>query len=101
MIEKHFSTIITFAAVVGIVFGAINYFATAADLQLVQLRLDQKIVSDQLFDVQRQVWALEERNIPHGSDCTSWPDPRDREQYKKLKVNLEELQTKQDRLMKK
>jgi len=101
VIKDYLSTIIAFAAVVGLTLGAISYFATAADLQLVQLRLDQKIVNDQLFDVQRQVWVLEERNIAHGPDCALWPDARDREQYRRLKVNLEDLRMKQDKLLRK
>lgn len=93
--------IIAVGVVVGLVLGALNYFATAHDLEMVQLRLEQKVVSDQLFDTQKQAWALEERNRAHGSDCSRWPDDRDREQYRKLKSQLDELQKKQDRLIKK
>lgn len=66
-LKENLQVIIAFAAVVGLVLGAINYFATAADLEITQVRLEQKIVADQQFSVQQQIWALEERNIKHGS----------------------------------
>lgn len=100
-LRDYLGVIIALAAVIGIVMGGLNYFATAKDLELVQLRLDQKIVNDQLFDAQRQVWVLEERNAAYGSDCSRWPDKRDREQYRQLKVRLDELQKRQDHLLKK
>lgn len=93
--------IIAFGVVCGMVLGALSYFATAHDLEMVQLRVDQKIVGDQLFDTQKQLWAVEERNRAHGSDCSRWPDDRDREQYRVLKMQLDELRKQQDRLIKK
>jgi membrane peptidoglycan carboxypeptidase len=99
-LKEYFGTIIAFAMVIGIVAGGLAYFAKAADLELVQLRLDQKIVSDQMYDTDKQIWILEERNRAY-ADCRQWPDERDREQYRKLKAQQEELQKKQDRLLKK
>lgn len=100
-LKEHFQVIIAFAAVCGLVLGAVNYFATASDLELVQVRLDQKIVADQAFAVQQQIWAIEERNAKHGADCTRWPDERDRRQYKELKAQSEMLNEKQKAMMKK
>lgn len=99
-LKEYLGTIITFAAVVGLVLGALSYFATAEELQLVQLRLEQKIVADQQFTVQQQIWNLEERNAKSGSDCTRWPDERDRRQYKELKAQVEMLNEKQKAMMK-
>ena len=99
-LKDYLGVIVTFAAVVGIVCGAMSYFAKASELELVQLRLEQKIVSDQVFDIQKQTWALEERNRQYGGDCSRWPDERDREQYRKLKAQLLELEKRQDRLRK-
>jgi hypothetical protein len=100
-LKDYFGLIIAFAGVVGIVLGALSYFATAEDLQLVQTRLEQKIVADQQFTVQQQIWALEERNLKHGADCSHWPDERDRKQYKELKAQYEMLNEKQKAMMKK
>jgi len=93
--------IIAVGVVVGLVLGALSFFATAEEVQLVQLRLDQKIVSDQQFTVQQQIWNLEERNQKYGADCTRWPEERDRRQYKELKAQHELLTDKQKAMMKK
>lgn len=100
-LKDYFGLIIAFAATIGIVLGAVNYFAKASDVELVQLRLEQKIVADQAYDAQKQIWALEERNKDFGSDCSRWPDARDREQYRKLKNDLTDLQKQKDSLKKK
>jgi hypothetical protein len=99
-LKEYLGLIVALAAVIGIVSGGLAYFAKAADLELVQLRLDQKIVADQMYDTQKQVWALEDRNRAY-ADCRQWPDERDREQYRVLKMRLDELQKKQDVLIKK
>jgi hypothetical protein len=100
-LKEYCTTIIAIVGVLGLLGGGLAYFAKASDLEMVQLRLDQKIVTDQVLDVQRQLWAIEERNIRHGSDCTKWPDERDRKQYKELKAQYEMLQTRQKDVMKK
>jgi hypothetical protein len=100
-IKEYLGLIITIAAVIGVVAGGLAYFAKAEDLQLVQQRLDQKIVADQAYDTQKRVWALEERNREFGTDCSRWPDARDREQYRELKVKLEELDKQQYKMIRK
>jgi len=100
-LRDYLALIIAAAAVIGIVAGGLSYFAKAEDLQLVQMRLDQKIVADQAYDTQKRVWALEERNREFGTDCSRWPDARDREQYRELKVKLEELDKQQNKLIRK
>jgi hypothetical protein len=91
--------IIAVGVIVGMVLGAMAYFATAEDLQFVQQRLDQKIVADQQFTVQQQIWNLEERNLKYGPECSKWPDERDRKQYKELKAQVEMLNEKQKKMM--
>lgn len=98
--KDYLGVIIALAAVVGTVSGGLSYFARASDLQLVQLRLDQKIVADQLWTVQQQIWAIEDRNRQHGADCNRWPDERDIRQYRELKIQMDQLQQKQRTLMK-
>ena len=99
--KKVLESVIAFGVVVGMVLGALSYFATAEELQLVQVRLEQKIVADQQFTVQQQMWNLEERNHLHGADCSMWPEERDRRQYKELRGQLEMLMEKQKVMMKK
>jgi len=84
-----------------IIVGGLAYFAKAEDLRLVQLRLDQKIVSDQLYTTQQQVWELEERNRDYGIEPYKWPDKRDRDRYKTLRLQLDKLQLKEETLLKK
>ncbi len=100
-LKEYLGVVVILLAIAASISGGLAYFAKAADLQLVQVRLDQKIVGDQLYETQKAIWALEERNVKHTSDCSQWPDSRDREQYKKLKAQQEELQKKQDALIKK
>jgi|OpeIllAssembly_1097287.scaffolds.fasta_scaffold1185872_1 uncharacterized protein YlxW (UPF0749 family) len=111
-LKDYCGVLISLAAVIGLVLGAMNYFAKASDVavgqanlqqrvDLVELRLEQKIVNDQAYDTQKQVWTLEERNKDYGSDCSKWPDARDREQYRRLKNDLDELQKQKDNLKKK
>jgi len=99
---KEYSTVIIALVAAGsIVMGGLSYFAKAEDLRLVQLRLDQKIVSDQLHDVRKQMWTLEDRHREDGRDCLDWHDERDRQQYRELEVQFEGLKLRQDELMKK
>ena len=77
------------AILVGMVFGAVTYFATAADVQLVAMRLDQKILADQINQIRAMLWQLEDRN--GGSDCTKWFNQADKTQYRRLKMELEKL----------
>jgi hypothetical protein len=83
----------------GFLWGGMNYFARAADLQLVELRLDQKIMSDQIINTKRQMWQLEERN-KSCKEINEWDD-RDRKQYKELDMDLQMLMKKQDAMIKK
>lgn len=91
--------IIALAAVVGIVLGGMAYFAKADDLQLVELRLDQKIVSDQVRQVQQRVWTLEERNKDR--PYSEWSNTDEKKEYKALKDDLEMLKVRQKELIKK
>lgn len=82
-------TVVTIGVLIGMVVGGINYFASARDLQLVEVRLDQKIVSDQIMQVQNRIWQLEDRY--KGTSCVNWPSSDDRMEYRRLKEQLEKL----------
>ncbi len=77
------------AILCSMVFGAVTYFATAADVQLVAMRLDQKILADQINQIRQMMFALEDRN--GGSDEAKWYNDYDRQQYRALKIQLEQL----------
>jgi hypothetical protein len=107
-LRENLQLIITLATVIGIVITSTAYFAKASELKalkeeliLTQIRLDQKIVSDQAYETQKQIWALEEKNTKYGSDCTRWPDERDRKAYKELKAEHQELVEQKKVMMKK
>jgi hypothetical protein len=46
-------------AVVSVCFALNNYVAKDAELQLVAMRLDQKIIQDNIRSLQQQIWDLE------------------------------------------
>lgn len=81
-------TVIAVGVVTGMVLGAINYFASATDLQMVAQRLDQKITGDAILDIQKRMWQLEDRN--GGRDCTRWRSEHDRNEYRKLQLEYEQ-----------
>lgn len=96
-LKDYLQTIIALAAVIALVLGALSYFATAQDLQLVEMRLDQKIVTDQMLDLKRQKWQLEDRNREKGPNCINW-EPKERDEYRRLQDQLEQLQERAKKL---
>lgn len=106
-LREYFGFIIAAAAVVGIVSGGMAYFAKASELEelrvevrLTQVRLEQKVVSDQIYDLQKRVHMIEDRNRAFGADCRSWPDQRERDEYRVLQMQLDELKGKQNQMIK-
>ena len=86
-------TIISVCVLFGFAFGAITYFATAEDLDMLAMRLDQKILDDRIFTIQKRIWQLEDR-YPQQPDCRTWTGPtapRDREEYRRLLMELNKL----------
>jgi hypothetical protein len=89
--------IVALIVVAGFMWGAVAYFASAKDLNLVDMRLEQKIVGDGILGLTMQMGQLEAK---HGSqDCSTWSDSRDREQYQRLEVQIEALKKKQDAII--
>jgi len=80
---------IAFTTLVAAVTGGVTYFAKDSDLKLVEMRLDQKIRNDQMYDIQMQLWKFEDRY--EGSPLSDWPH-EDRERYRQLKYRFNELQ---------
>jgi len=92
-LREMMGIIITVGALTTMIVGALTYFATAKDLQLVQLRLEEKILTDRVMDLKKQMWQLEEKNRKYGSDFRIWPDERDRKEYRLLQSELDDART--------
>ena len=69
--------------------AAVEYFAKDAELALVAGRLDQKIQSDQMWQVQQRLWQLEDRN--QARDCNDYRNEPDKCECRMLKLRLEIL----------
>lgn len=88
------------AVLVGIIaglFGATNYFATASDLKVTNQRLEYKIVSDQILNVEERVFIIETRhnvNVPGAIPIPMAPDVL--ETYHRLLKQLKRLYKEQD-----
>jgi hypothetical protein len=98
-LKDYLGLIIAFGAVIAVISGGMAYFAKADDLRMVEMRLDQKIVSDQVSQVQARVWQLEDRN--QGKPCSDWRSQDEKDEYRKLQEQLRMLQERQKLLMKK
>jgi hypothetical protein len=91
--------VVAVIVILGAALGAIEYFAKADELELVDMRLEQKIVGDSISNLTRQMWQLEDK---YGNkNCSTWSDPRDRERYRNLNLQLEQLKKKQDAIIRK
>ena len=100
MKKKDIIEIIALAVVIfGAVWAGIAYFASAKDLKLVEMRLDLKIIGDSIMTVNEQIWKLEDK-YP-GQACSTWNDNADREKYRRLKLQRDALQKKQDTIINK
>lgn len=96
MAKKIYSVIGAIAVLVGIIFGVNAYetkFATAedikqirCDIELLGERLENKILEDKIHDLNRRVWALEDR---YGGDGVLLAPTEVRSQYRELKQVLE------------
>ena len=88
--------VIAVCILVGMIVGGLNYLAKAEDLQLVEMRLDQKIVSDQIMQLQEQARWLENKNY---GPCVNWTNKRNKDEYQKLQEQIEMLKRKRDALI--
>ncbi len=85
--------VIAVGILLGMIMGGISYFATASDLKLVELRLEQKIVNDQVMQLKQRMWQLEDRN--KSKEYINWKDERDKQEYRMLENTLQDLQKQQ------
>jgi len=85
--------VIAVGVLLGMIMGGISYFATASDLKFVELRLEQKIVNDQIIQLKQRMWQLEDRN--KSKEYIKWKDDKDKQEYRILENTLEDLQKQQ------
>jgi len=91
-VREKLAVLVVLVTITGAVFGALEYFARAADVaewedrmevqyeQLAQ-RLERKILQDDIRAIAQRLWQLEDR---YGNEpLVNWPQ-RDRDEYRKL-----------------
>lgn len=75
-------------ALFGSTAAGLDYFAKASDLELVAVRLEQKILADRQEDTQKRLWQLQDRNNGE-RDCAAWTNEADRAECRLLKLKIE------------
>ena len=83
--------------IAGVMWGSVQYFASAEELTLVDMRLEGKIVGDSIYNLYNQKSQLE---VKWGNDvCSSWVGNGahvDRERYLRIQTQLKQLELKQE-----
>lgn len=99
---------IAITTIVGMLFKVDGRYAKAIDIdqleqytqqhiQKVEKRLDLKILQDQLADVRKRIWALEDR---YDNNINKMPQET-KEEYRKLKEEKKELESKIEKIIEK
>ena len=88
-IKEYFEPLIAVGVAVGLIVGAITYFATAEDMKFVQNRLDQKIQFDRMSDTKRMMYEIRREN--KDKPFEKWPI-KDQKLYQELELQLEDTQ---------
>jgi hypothetical protein len=87
--------IISLGVITGMIFGAINYFAKAEELRMVEMRLDQKILKDRRADYDE--WIFQKEEQCKKKRCTE----EELNQIRQWKLEQKEVQEQLDQLKKK
>lgn len=85
--QKILSIVIALAAVFSLGYKVQAIYARADRLVLVEMRLEQKILSDERFDKQRRIWSLEEQYKRH-------PEPETKEEIRMLQQEIHDIDQK-------
>jgi len=88
-IKDCLEPIIAIGVAVGLILGAITYFATAEDMKFVQNRLEQKIQFDRMSDTKRMMYEIRRENKDKSFE--KWP-VKDQKMYQELELQLEDSQ---------
>ncbi len=91
--NKYLTTIVALLAIVGGVFGAVTYFASASDLQATEQRLNNYILGDRYAQVQERIWKIEDRYELGTSRSRAMPQSV-KEELRELRKELELLKAK-------
>ena len=101
LLRDNLSTIaVLFTLIVGII-GATTYFAKASDLVAFKKVVEYKFLGDQILDVEKRIWVIEDRyriNMP-GAQPIPMPVTV-QETYRRLQKTLKELMMRQEALLK-
>jgi hypothetical protein len=88
--NKVLSYILSILALVSILFGSYTYidnrYALSSEVDKIKMRLDYKIVSDQLSVTQERLWKIEDRYKGKEMDITT------KEEYRKLQQSKVEAE---------
>ena len=87
-------------AIIGAVMGVNTYFAKAADLKLVDMRLEQKVISDASIQTEARKWQLLDRNN-NARDCSDIKNEKDKEECRALEQKIKEFDKRNQILMEK
>ena len=93
-IVKFKNTIIAITTIVALAFSGNAYLAKAKDLQLLAMRVEQKIVNDQIYNLQERLYNYEDR---HGCvDLQGCKDMMSPEQFKIYRLWRDQLKCLRD-----
>lgn len=77
------------SVILGATFFIDSRYAQSADVQMIEQRLDQKIIQDKADNLQQRIWKLEDR---FGSEKNMKSEVKD--VYRELKEDLKKLELK-------
>ncbi len=86
--------------IIGAIVGVNAYFAKASDLELVEMRLEQKIITDASMQTEARMWKVLDRN-DNAKSCTDIRDDKDKEECRSLEQKVRELDKRNKVLMEK
>jgi len=97
MNSEMIKTAVQICILTGFIFGGIIHFAPASELKLVEMRLEQKIVGDQIIQMQERMYKIKDRH--GGQPCDTWTDQNDKDEYRKLEQQIEQSKKRYDKLL--
>ena len=86
--------IVALFTIIGGLYAYDQIKADKKDLLAVELRLDQKIMRDDRYSIQKDIWSIEKQ---YGTDPGKYPI-KIRDYYNKLKFDLKELEKELNRI---
>ena len=95
IVEYATATVVLVAAII----SANAYLAKASDLKLVEMRLDQKIVSDAIIQVEARKYQILDRNA-NARNCSDIKDEREKTDCRSQERMLQDLNRKYEILIK-